>query len=101
VPSWEEVLTSFEATVLRSEALLSGSVPTEAEPDLATVGYDVSRLMMPPLPEGLRPRVAEVSARQRRVTEQLQAAMVETRRHTQLALDSTGARRAVYVDRRA
>jgi hypothetical protein len=125
-PTWEEVLASFEATVVRSEVLLSGTGDSGLSPDAdgsspdranldgavldgavpagpdVIVGYDLSELAMPPVPEHLTPRANALRVRQVRVARQLQAAMVGARRQAQVAVEANpAARRPVFVDRRA
>jgi hypothetical protein len=99
-PTWDQVLTSFEASADESQALLaSGDAPSAVA--LMTMEYDPWLLALPVLPVHLRDRANAVRDRQAQLIEQLQAAMVGLRQQSHLAESAVGASRPVYVDTRA
>jgi hypothetical protein len=101
LPSWDEVLASFEAGVDQAEALISGTPAVVDDHAPYIVSYDLQHLAMPPLPAALRPRAEAVRSRQARLADELQSAMVNVRRQAQLTVESGAAPRPVFVDRRA
>jgi hypothetical protein len=101
LPSWEEVLASFEAGVDQAEALINGTQVVIADYAPYMASYDLQNLAMPPLPPALRPRAEVVRSRQARLADELQSAMVNVRRQAQLTVESGTAPRPVFVDRRA
>jgi hypothetical protein len=98
-PTWEEVLSAFEATAVQAEVLLAAGKPLSAG-ELAMPAIDPVQLAMPPIPAELQPRAMLVGMRQAELIAQLQRAMVGVRQQIQLT-DGTSVARPVYVDRSA